>query len=610
MEFERSVVTFQVLTGGKESGLRMVRDLESLAIKSPYRTRQLEPLAGQLLGAGASQEQVLPMLGRLGDIAGGDPERLRLLTKAMGDVISAGRFLGQERRQCSNSGVGVGEFAKTMGISVPEFLQQMEQGKIGVYPINDTVNRLTGPGGRFNRLSSTINETTVFGQYNSMMEKLEALQRRIMADGPNGLFAKLGIVEGFRALNAEIDRLDTEKIASWLGNVADLGKRVGEGLWGAANALTEIGKGVFSQATWDTAKSGIEGFVESGMIGFASLAKVISSVGIEIAIITARASKLFEFLGDTTLGRKLSDLANGKINMADGGPLMVANMLGAGIELNAVLDKPQAGNPIDNAIGELMAARDRINKTDPVAAAREAMKKARAFSDSIDPREKAKQKLIASMREGFNELNPLTQMLNAQRREDFANLMPGAQRMRLIDSMREGFGAFYKKDAEGNRLPAIPRVKELPSEVTNYAKEMKDKLKDGETPFQLLMKNNELAERAFRGIPDGAGGRLRGFNEEQYRAALYQNYMTGMGAFGGRLGENRLSTGPMIGSSEAQDTINRSSMQQLDLTAQIARDMAAMKEINQQMEAHMKAAKDALVEMQKQEPAKLIKVEE
>jgi hypothetical protein len=272
LEYEKSLITFEVLTGGQAAGNKMVQDIENLALRTPYRSKQLEPLAQQLLGAGVEQESIIPVLSRLGTIAGGDSDRMRLLVKAYGDTIAAGRFLGQERRQFTNQGIGPEAFAATMGISVPEFLARQEQSQIGPNVVTATINRLTNrrqggdTGPNFFGLNTRVNDS-VGGQLNALLERIENIQRK----GALKLFEGLNVSGWLDKMTTFLDSIDSGKIQQWVDGF----KSALEPLEALALSVFDMVGGavsdLFGKTTWEDAKSGVEGFSQFAVQVFADI---------------------------------------------------------------------------------------------------------------------------------------------------------------------------------------------------------------------------------------------------------------------------------------------------------------------------------------------------
>lgn len=172
MDWERATTSFEILTGSETTGRNLLNDIRNLAVKTPYTISQLTSPAQLLLGYGVKSANIVPSLGRLGDIAGGDPERLGRLGLAFGQVMAHGRLQGQELRQFAEVGVGAEDFATSMGVSTPKLRDMMEAGIVPASVMVDTINRLTDAGGRFAGMSARQLKT-VSGSWNSLRETVE-----------------------------------------------------------------------------------------------------------------------------------------------------------------------------------------------------------------------------------------------------------------------------------------------------------------------------------------------------------------------------------------------------------------------------------------------------
>ena len=103
-KFESLAVSFEVLTGGAEAGKRLTDQIIELASKTPLTTEALTDGARTLLNFGESAEEVVNDLKLLGDITGGDAQRMQSLTLAFAQVGSTGRLMGQDLLQMVNAG--------------------------------------------------------------------------------------------------------------------------------------------------------------------------------------------------------------------------------------------------------------------------------------------------------------------------------------------------------------------------------------------------------------------------------------------------------------------------------------------------------------------------
>lgn len=159
----KTTIDLSVLLGNSdESAVKLVKNFQKLARQTPLTTMQLAEGARQLLAFGRESRFVEEDLRRLGTIAGGDVERMRLLTKAFADVTAAGKLQGQELRQFTNQGFNpLREMVEMTGKSYAKLRREMELGLISADMVADSMasasERYAG------RLEASMN--TVAAQY-------------------------------------------------------------------------------------------------------------------------------------------------------------------------------------------------------------------------------------------------------------------------------------------------------------------------------------------------------------------------------------------------------------------------------------------------------------
>lgn len=217
LEYEKASLTFEVMLGSQEKGKKLYEDIEKLAIKSPYRTSKLVGPAQTLLGAGVQDDNIIPVLSRIGDIAGGDYDRMNRLIKAFTDVMAKGVLQGEERRQFGNVGIGLKDFAETVGMNEPKFQRAMRAGEIDYNVVVETVNRLTSKGGRFHGLSNRVATETVGGALEAIQETFEQFGSRL---GRN-FFSKFEVGKKLNEFLGILDNFDFSQIEAWMQRAAD-----------------------------------------------------------------------------------------------------------------------------------------------------------------------------------------------------------------------------------------------------------------------------------------------------------------------------------------------------------------------------------------------------
>lgn len=150
-EAEQSRVMFGTLLGSIGQANTLLRELRSLAASTPLTFTGLRENSQTLLAFGMAGAEVLPTLRMLGDISGGNSERMQRLTLAFAQISAAGRLMGQDLLQLVNAGFNpLQEISKTTGKSMADLKKEMEEGKISFDMVNAAFKSATSEGGRFN----------------------------------------------------------------------------------------------------------------------------------------------------------------------------------------------------------------------------------------------------------------------------------------------------------------------------------------------------------------------------------------------------------------------------------------------------------------------------
>lgn len=151
---EQTAIAFETMLGSAEKAKTFVKDLVSFAAKTPFELKGLEASAKQLLAYGFAQDEVLPNLKSLGDIASGvGMDKLPNLILAFGQVKAATRLTGMELRQFTEAGVPLLQaLADQLGKPVAEIQKMVSAGEIGFPMVQKALADMTKEGGKFNNL--------------------------------------------------------------------------------------------------------------------------------------------------------------------------------------------------------------------------------------------------------------------------------------------------------------------------------------------------------------------------------------------------------------------------------------------------------------------------
>lgn len=198
-QLKRTLIDLSVLMDNNEAGAeKLVKQFQQLARKTPLATKQLAEGARQLMSFGRSATKVRDDLERIGIIAGGDPERFRLLVKAFGDVTAAGKLAGQEMRQFTNQGFNpLLVMAEKTGESYESLRRKMEEGAFTAEMTSQTI--VFAAENMSDRLTKSMN--TVSGQWS----KFKGLLSEVMSGVGSGSLLHSGAVGGLKAVNAVVE---------------------------------------------------------------------------------------------------------------------------------------------------------------------------------------------------------------------------------------------------------------------------------------------------------------------------------------------------------------------------------------------------------------------
>lgn len=214
-KFESLAVSFEVLAGGAEAGKKLTNQIIELAAKTPLTTEALTQSAKMLLSFGESAEDVIGDLRLLGDITGGDAQRMQSLTLAFAQVGSAGKLAGQDLLQMINAGFNPLEtMAKKTGKSMGQLKKEMSEGKITFNDVKQAMIDATAEGGRFNGMMEKQSQT-LEGLKATNQDTWEQISKAI---GDFFLPAAKAVQKAFIAIG--------EAVLSTMNKITEFGKRL------------------------------------------------------------------------------------------------------------------------------------------------------------------------------------------------------------------------------------------------------------------------------------------------------------------------------------------------------------------------------------------------
>ncbi|MFA5128578.1 MAG: tape measure protein [Patescibacteria group bacterium] len=175
---EQTKIAFETMLGSADKAKKLYSDLVAFAAKTPFTLTGLETASKQLLAYGFTQEELLPNLKALGDIASGvGMDKLPNLILAFGQVRAATKLTGMELRQFTEAGVPLlGMLAEQMGEPVSRIQEMVHDGLIGFPAVEQALKSLSGEGGRFNNLMEKQSKS-LGGMWSNLQDAWEQFLR-------------------------------------------------------------------------------------------------------------------------------------------------------------------------------------------------------------------------------------------------------------------------------------------------------------------------------------------------------------------------------------------------------------------------------------------------
>lgn len=147
---ETLTVSLETLTGSAANAKRLMDDINKFAARTPFEQLEIGRAAKVLLAFRVEQEQIIPTLQRIGDMAALSGSSLIELVAIYGKLKSKGRLTMEEMNQLAERGVAsMEDFAEVLGVSMAELPKMIAKGQISFEQFEQVMNRLTDEGGRF-----------------------------------------------------------------------------------------------------------------------------------------------------------------------------------------------------------------------------------------------------------------------------------------------------------------------------------------------------------------------------------------------------------------------------------------------------------------------------
>jgi len=174
---EMSEAAFTTMLGSAEAAKDMLKDLTNFAAKTPFGLKDLTGATQTLIQFGVAGEDIMPTLQSIGDVSGGNADRMKSLSLAFGQATSAGRLMGQDLLQMINAGFNpLQVISKQTGETMLELKKRMENGGISAIELSEAFKTASSEGGQFYG-GMERGSQTLTGQISTLKDNIAALAR-------------------------------------------------------------------------------------------------------------------------------------------------------------------------------------------------------------------------------------------------------------------------------------------------------------------------------------------------------------------------------------------------------------------------------------------------
>lgn len=200
-EFELQQRSLQAILQNKDEANRIWQQTVDLAVRSPFRVKELVTYTKQLAAYRVETEKLHETTRMLSDVSAGLGVDMQRLILAFGQVKAANYLRGTELRQFSEAGINIlGELSKYFtelegrAISVGEVFERVSKRMVAFSDVEEIFKRITSEGGIFYRMQE-IQSETVKGLISNLYDQIDLMFNEIGKSNDGILKGSIGLVK-------------------------------------------------------------------------------------------------------------------------------------------------------------------------------------------------------------------------------------------------------------------------------------------------------------------------------------------------------------------------------------------------------------------------------
>lgn len=199
-----STIFFETKLGSKDAGNSMMADIMEFAKTTPFDTQGVVDGVKSMMAYGIETENVMEYMEKIGNVTsamGAGEAGIESITRALGQMKSAGRVNAQDMMQLTSVGVTAWDYlAKGMGKTVAEVRELSQDGELAAdEAIKHIMNGLSEYDGMMDKMSNT----TVSGLWSNIQD---TFSQSIVLKWGQGL--QSGAIDGLVEFRDWLERID------------------------------------------------------------------------------------------------------------------------------------------------------------------------------------------------------------------------------------------------------------------------------------------------------------------------------------------------------------------------------------------------------------------
>jgi tape measure domain-containing protein len=160
IEMENNMASFTTMLGSADKAKKLMDQITKMAAATPFETKDLTSATTMLMSYGFTQEKVIPIMSKLGDVSLGNNEKFQSLSRTMGQINALGKLQGGDLNQLIGQGWNpLNEITKKTGETMEQVKDRMSKGKVTYKEVEDALTSVTSAGGMFYKSMDTASKT-------------------------------------------------------------------------------------------------------------------------------------------------------------------------------------------------------------------------------------------------------------------------------------------------------------------------------------------------------------------------------------------------------------------------------------------------------------------